>query len=171
MSKEAFVNKITRYGEKPASEFMANPNNPRKHPEKQRKAVKASLRTLGWIAPVIELSNGYLLDGHERIWQALQMGDDTPVPYIVVDLDEQQARQALATFDYITYMAEYDKDTLAGLVQELNDKADADIQAVLDEMATEYQLEMPEEFKEYDESIADDVEMITCPHCGERFPK
>ncbi len=29
----------------------------------------------------------------------------------------------------------------------------------------------PPEFKEYDESIADEVEMITCPHCGENFPK
>lgn len=26
-------------------------------------------------------------------------------------------------------------------------------------------------FKEYDESTADDVEMLTCPHCGEQFPK
>ena len=27
------------------------------------------------------------------------------------------------------------------------------------------------EFKEFDESIADTVEYITCPHCGEKFPK
>jgi hypothetical protein len=27
------------------------------------------------------------------------------------------------------------------------------------------------EFKEYNESVADDVEMITCPHCGQQFPK
>ena len=27
------------------------------------------------------------------------------------------------------------------------------------------------EFREYDESIADEVEYITCPHCGEKFPK
>jgi hypothetical protein len=27
------------------------------------------------------------------------------------------------------------------------------------------------EFKEYDESAADDVEMIECPVCGHRFPK
>ncbi len=29
----------------------------------------------------------------------------------------------------------------------------------------------PPDFKEYDESIADDVEMIACPHCGKSFPK
>lgn len=31
--------------------------------------------------------------------------------------------------------------------------------------------DLPEEFPEYDESVADDVEMITCPHCGKVFPK
>jgi hypothetical protein len=29
----------------------------------------------------------------------------------------------------------------------------------------------PPEFKEYDETTADDVEIITCPECGHRFPK
>ena len=27
------------------------------------------------------------------------------------------------------------------------------------------------EFKEYDESAADDVQMLTCPKCGHTFPK
>ncbi len=27
------------------------------------------------------------------------------------------------------------------------------------------------EFKEYDESVADEVEYIECPHCGEKIPK
>lgn len=31
--------------------------------------------------------------------------------------------------------------------------------------------EVPTEFKEYDESIENEVEMIECPHCGEKFPK
>ena len=28
----------------------------------------------------------------------------------------------------------------------------------------------PEDWKEYDETAADDVKYITCPHCGEAFP-
>ena len=32
-------------------------------------------------------------------------------------------------------------------------------------------LELPESWPEYDEDIADDVEYIICPHCGEKFPK
>jgi hypothetical protein len=30
---------------------------------------------------------------------------------------------------------------------------------------------LPTEFKEYDETTADDVEMCTCPKCGAAFPK
>lgn len=33
------------------------------------------------------------------------------------------------------------------------------------------EVELPESFPEYDESIANEVEMITCPHCGQTFPK
>ena len=32
-------------------------------------------------------------------------------------------------------------------------------------------LNIPETEKEYDESVADGVEMLTCPHCGKEFPK
>jgi hypothetical protein len=31
--------------------------------------------------------------------------------------------------------------------------------------------ELPESFPEYDESVEDEVEFITCPHCGEKLPK
>jgi uncharacterized protein YbaR (Trm112 family) len=27
------------------------------------------------------------------------------------------------------------------------------------------------DFKEYDESVANEVEMLTCPHCGKTYPK
>ena len=130
---QQFRDRIVRFGVKPASEFLANPHNPRRHPEMQRRAVKASLQTLGWIAPVIELADGYLLDGHERVWQASALGDDTPVPYIVVDLSESEARQALATFDYITYLARYDRDVLEDLLDTVKTD-DETIRQLLDDL-------------------------------------
>jgi len=136
---QAFKQRIVKSGIKAAAEFLANPQNPRRHPDKQRRALKVSLDTLGWIAPVIELTNGYLLDGHERVWQALALGDDTPVPHIVVDLTEDEARQALATFDYITYLAEYDKPILADLIATI-DTTNEGLRELLDGMREEYQL-------------------------------
>ncbi len=165
-----FTNRIIEHGVKPASEFLANPQNPRKHPQKQRDAVKGSLSTLGWIAPVIELSNGYLLDGHERIWQAMALGDSTPVPYIKVDLEEHEARLALATFDYITYLAEYDNAILDDLLQDVNTDS-PELQSLLSDLASKNNSAIPsfealDDFKEYDEDI--DTEYC-CPKCNYKW--
>lgn len=114
-------NRIVGYTTKRADQLTGNPRNPRRHPQKQRNAVKGSLDTLGWIAPVLEnVRTGYLIDGHERVMQALGMGDDTLVPVVQIDLDEAEEAQALATFDYITYMAEYDRDSLDSLLRDVS---------------------------------------------------
>jgi DNA modification methylase len=130
-------NRITKYGTLPADQFIANPQNPRRHPMDQREAVKGSLDTLGWIAPVIVSARSqYLIDGHERVMQALSQGDDTPVPYIEVDLSDEEEALALASFDWITQMAVYDKDSLDALLQGIETENDA-LQAVLDDLAAQ----------------------------------
>lgn len=126
-------NRITRYGTQPADQFVANPRNPRKHPQKQRDAVAGSLNTLGWIAPVVvNARTGYVIDGHERIFQALV--DNADVPFVEVDLSEDEEALALASFDWITYLAEYDRDILDDLLHEVNTD-DAALQAVIAELA------------------------------------
>jgi DNA modification methylase len=128
-----FVNRIVNYGTKPADQFQANPLNYRTHPERQRKAVQASLRELGWIGVVVENKRtGNLIDGHERVWQALKHNE--PVPYIEVDLSEEEERLALATFDPITYMAETDTAILDALLREVNTGEEA-LQELLASMA------------------------------------
>ena len=116
-----FKNRIVDQGVRPASEFIANPKNWRTHPEAQRRAVKGSLDELGWIDTVIVNKNtGFLVDGHERLWQALKMGDETPVPFIEVDLTPEEEALALAILDPITGMATADRDKLDELMQEIN---------------------------------------------------
>lgn len=117
--------RIVKYGVKAASEFTANPENPRIHPQYQREAVAGSLDSLGWVEPVVELQSGELLDGHERIWQALSLGEDTPVPYVVVDLDEEEARLALATLDWTTVLADYDPQLTLDLVNSIDAENEA----------------------------------------------
>ena len=85
-----YKNRIVGHGTKPASQFQAHPNNWRKHPQNQRSAVRGSLESLGWVAEVIEnVTTGRLIDGHERVWNALQNGD-AEVPYIQVELTEME---------------------------------------------------------------------------------
>ena len=144
MSAPEWRNRIIRYGSQSADQFTAHPNNPRRHPMAQREAMKGSLDTLGWIAPVIVNKNGYLIDGHERIFQALAMGDETPVPFIEVDLSEEEEALALASFDWITQMATYDADALETLLQSV-DTDNAALQAMLDDMAQQNGIDLLED--------------------------
>jgi hypothetical protein len=99
-----WTNRITGYGNKPASQFMAHPDNWRIHPQRQRSALKGSLDTLGWVDVVID----------ERIWQALK-NNDAEVPFITVDLSPEEEAQALLSLDAIAALAQTD----AGKVDEL----------------------------------------------------
>ena len=139
-----FKNAIIRYGEQPASEFLAHPHNPRKHPDKQRKLVNASLKRFGWVAPVVvNVTTGYVIDGHERVWQALSAGDDTPVPFVEVQVPTELEAELIAVFDRITYEAEYDSDNLQALLATINTD-DETLGALLREMEEEYIL-IPDE--------------------------
>jgi DNA modification methylase len=133
MAKNPFVNRIIGYDTKPADQFQANPANWRKHPQRQRDAVNGSLRELGWIAAVVEnVRTGHLVDGHERVWQALANNED--VPYLQVDLSEAEEKLALSIFDPITYLAETDAAQLDALLQEVS-TTDAALQTLLAELA------------------------------------
>ena len=129
-----FRNRIVGYGTKKASQFLAHPLNHRKHPQAQRRAMTASLTELGWVNAVIEnVRTGRLIDGHERIWQALQ-ADDSEVPFIQVDLAPEEEHLALAILDRITGMAEVDPAMLNALLEDVN-TGEAALQELLAQMA------------------------------------
>lgn len=147
MVKNPFANRIVGYVVKKASDLLANPLNWRKHPERQRKAVQASLRELGWIGAVVEnVRTGHLVDGHERVWQALQ--NDEEVPVLQVDLSEAEEKLALSIYDPITYMAETDAQVLDALLREVNTGEEA-LQELLAGMAIDAGLVPPDNPKEH----------------------
>lgn len=128
-----FTNRIIGYGTKPADQFQPNDLNYRTHPQKQRDAVQASLRELGWIGVVVEnRTTGNLIDGHERVWQALKNNEE--VPYIEVDLSIEEERLALAIFDPLGAMAETDSEIFDALLREVN-SGEVALQELLASMA------------------------------------
>jgi hypothetical protein len=129
-------NRIVRYGEMPANEFLANPSNPRRHPASQREALRGSFDALGFIAPVLINTSGYMIDGHARVEECLSRDENMMVPFIEVDLSPDEEALALASFDWITQMATYDQQTLSDLLQSIDTDNEA-LQALLDEMAQE----------------------------------
>lgn len=135
-TKPNWKNRIVGHGSKPADQFLAHPNNPRKHPQAQRDALRGSLDTLGWVQPVLEnVRTGHLIDGHERIWQALA-ADNAEVPYIQVDLSPEEESQALLSLDFIAAMAETDKANMDELLRSFNSD-NADVQTFLAGLAQE----------------------------------
>jgi DNA modification methylase len=129
-----WANRIVGHGVKEASQFQANDKNWRTHPQAQRDALHGALNEVGWVAPVVENKRtGLLVDGHERVWQALQNGD-APVPYVEVDLSPEEEGYVLATLDPIGAMAAADKEQLDALLREVQ-SGEAGVQAMLAELA------------------------------------
>lgn len=119
-------NRIVEYGEMPADQFLAHELNARRHPAKQREALRGSLNQVGWVAPVIvSKRTGKILDGHARVEEALSKNEHASVPYVEVDVTENEERAILATFDPITGLARYDANALESLLSDLtlNDPA------------------------------------------------
>jgi hypothetical protein len=126
-------NRIVGEGVQAASQFIANPANWRVHPQAQRDAMRGVLNEIGWVQRVIvNRRTGYLVDGHERVWQALQNGD-AEVPFVEVDLDEAEEAYVLATLDPIGAMAQANKEQLGALLDEVQ-SSEAGVQAMLAEV-------------------------------------
>ena len=156
-------------------------SNANKGTERGRYALEASLRKYGAGRSILVDKNGRIIAGNKTAETAGEIGIDdvilvqTDGKQIVavqrtdLDLDDPDAR-ALAYADNRVGQLDLDFDAEQVL---------ADINAGIDLSTFWLPHEMDEligqfdapDFQEYDESVADDVEMITCPHCGEIFPK
>lgn len=159
------------HGEVNPEELLAHPNNARVHPKNQRDALQGAINDLGFIRSVTVTKDGTVIDGHLRVALALSEHQAT-IPVEIVDLNEDETREALLTLDPIAALAAYDKEQLDSLLRGVQ-TGEAAVQAMLGELAAKAGVAdaEPPAFKEFDESVADDVEMCTCPKCGHAFPK
>lgn len=145
MKKEAiWKNRIVEHGTAPAHQFLAHELNARRHPGHQRDALRGSLNEVGWVAPVIvSAKTGKILDGHARIEEALSKNEHGLVPFVKVDVSENEERTILATFDPITGLATYEREALDALLREV-DIGDAALQTMLSELAAKEGLYLDE---------------------------
>lgn len=113
-----FTNRIIGYFEKPAKEFTFNPHNWRLHPPEQRRVLNASLKEFGWITGVIEnKTTGNLIDGHARIQEVIERNPEELVPFLQVELSEEEEKQILLLFDPISSMADTDAEQVKALLE------------------------------------------------------
>jgi hypothetical protein len=165
----------------PLSQFRQLPDNPNEGTPRGEYMLGQSVSDFGAGRAMLAGSDGVFIAGnhaaehlHEKLGdEAIVIETDGTTPVIVkrtdVKGDSPRGRE----------MAVADNRT-----SEVNMTWDADVMRLMDEAADinlekwfrENELDKvlqrpPDEWPEYDESIADDVEMITCPHCGKEFPK
>lgn len=116
VAEDRWVNRIRSSGTKPAADFHAHELNWRLHPDEQQAALEGLLDKVGWIQNVIiSARTGKILDGHARVALALKRGDQTPVPFIEVDVSEEEEKLALAALDPISARAATDQQKLNDL--------------------------------------------------------
>jgi hypothetical protein len=112
-----------------ADQLMANPFNHRQHPMKQRKVVAASIKEIGFVKSVlVNKLTGRIVDGHERVMQALDAGDETLVDVEYVELSEEDELKALLLLDASSELADVNKTK----VQELASMVEFDIADLTD---------------------------------------
>ena len=154
-----------------------------KNPRENAKAIAkiaASIKRFGFGAPIVaRKADGEIIAGHTRYEAAKKLKlDRVPVRYL--DLDPADAHLLALADNKLGEVSEWDHakllDMLGDLRQQGTDAAlvagwgDADIDALLKSAGDDALGSAAPEFKEYDESVADDVKTLTCPHCGGDVP-
>ena len=164
--------------------FTLARRNSNRHTQRGMGLLGMSMREDGYTEPMVAAANGEMLSGNARLETADEIFKDTdplivesdgtrPIVHVRKDISDSEtpaARRIMARSNRIAELnLDYDIDVL---LQDAAKGIDLDSLGFHDDEIKELlEKQKGPDFKEYDESIADDVGMITCPHCGQIFPK
>lgn len=163
-------------------------NNANKGTERGRYAIESSIREFGFADAGTLDKNNVIIGGNKRTEVVGEIGMDEA---IIVDVDgtkpvyirrndldlyatdDDRARRLAYALNRSGQLSlEWDAEQLFSDLNAGVDLSgmffDDEIEAILSSVKDQ----IPDvDFKEYDESVANDVEMCTCPKCGHEFPK
>jgi hypothetical protein len=159
--------------------------NANRHTARGMQALETSLATDGWIGAITVANDGETFDGSARVEKTAENGmlDDAIVvdsdgtrPVIVrrTDIatatDPRAVRLGIAANRVAELNLSYDPQVLAEIGEAIDLSSlyyPEELNAILEQAGTEL---IDVNFKEYDESVENDVKYCTCPKCGEKFP-
>ena len=158
-------------------DLTPHPLNYNQHSESQVNELESSLEDFGQYKNIVAWTDPdsgelYILAG-EGLWSgATQRGDTRIAVNDRSDLTRAEA-MALMVSDNLTPSVDFDLERLRAIVDDTSFPREV---PGLDERWLELVRGISDpigdvEFPEYDESIADSVEYIECPSCGEKWPK
>ena len=183
------------------NELISPEYNPRQITDDEMGKLKNSINEFGYISPIIvNKHNNHIVGGNQRYEALKQLGytmidviyinqpdinkekalnirlnnlsgewDTNKLQNILDDLKLQEFDVSLTGFDIEVQKFEFDDNPpiYNAPSSDIVDMNSEDQEETIDEIY----FEIPDEEPEYDESIADTVESITCPRCGYELPK
>ena len=183
------------------NELISPEYNPRQITDDEMEKLKNSINEFGYVVPIIvNKHNNHIVGGNQRCLALKQLGytmidviyineqdinkekalnirlnnlsgewDTNKLQNILDDLKLQEFDVSLTGFDIEVQKFEFDDNSPIYNVpsSDIVDMKSEDQEETIDEIY----FEIPDDEPEYDESIADTVESITCPRCGYELPK
>jgi DNA modification methylase len=105
----------------PIERLKPNPRNPRKHPRRQIRALRSSLKKYGFVTPVLIDVNDSTIAGHGRV-EAAKLEGFTTVPTVCLDhLTASQVREFIIADNRLAELAGWDRELLAAELSGLLD--------------------------------------------------
>ncbi len=151
-------------------EIHADPANVRQHPPESIAAIKASLKRFGQQKPIVIDANGVCRAGNGTLQAAKELGFES-IDCVRSDLSGSELTAYAVADNHLSDLSKFDPqvaDILNDLKTELPDLS-SDFK--FDDLLAEFSIPADATGEEFDESCADDVEFLTCPHCQKQFPK
>ena len=183
------------------NELISPEYNPRQITDDEMGKLKNSIKEFGYISPIsVNKHNNHIVGGNQRCLALKQLGytmidviyinepdinkekalnirlnnlsgewDTNKLQNILDDLKLQEFDVSLTGFDIEVQKFEFDDNPpiYNAPSSDIVDRKGEDQEETIDEIY----FEIPDDEPEYDESIADTVESITCPRCGYELPK
>jgi ParB family transcriptional regulator, chromosome partitioning protein len=153
-------------------ELVPYATNPRTHSEEQISQIAASIREFGFTNPILIDANQGVIAGHGRLAAAKELGLET-IPCIDLShLSDEQKRAYIIADNKLALNGGWNDELLRLELTDLKELgANLELTGFDAMELADIMMGKDVEFKEYDESAADDVQLLTCPKCGHTFPK
>lgn len=110
--ESVYRSRIVGLADVPPLDILANPLNWRVHPDSQKAAMEALLRSKGWSGVVIvNQTTGRILDGHMRAEIAITNAQPT-IPVVYIEAEAAEEPELIAAFHAIGDQAGSDRNKL-----------------------------------------------------------
>ena len=154
-----------------ARDLQGHAHNWRTHPQFQQDALAAVIRDVGIASALLVYDSARqggltVIDGHLR----KETHPDFEWPCLMLDVNDAEADEILATHDPLAALAIGDTERLSGLLHQVQ-SGEAAVQALLSQVAESHGV-TPPAFAPVGadkQGRLDETKPITCPHCGEEF--